>query len=85
MAANEHIDPPQRGAWERFVAEAEGRGLTPEQLADERMVLAPTPAMLELNRTFEELADLRDRLRDAPLDPVAIIRAGRRELERRGP
>lgn len=44
MVANEHAEPPASRAWERFVAEAERRGLTPDELADERMTHAPTPA-----------------------------------------
>ena len=75
-----HLQPD---AYELLVGEAARRGVEPDQLADElvRSGLTDIP-QTELGAALDALAEFRTGL--PPIDAVALVRAGRDELEAHG-
>jgi hypothetical protein len=83
MAARGHTIRLQPDAYELLAREATRRGLEPDALADEllRTDLSAAPEA-DLEEVLAGLADVRAGL--PPIDAVALVREGRRELEARG-
>ncbi len=75
-----HLQPD---AYELLAREAARRGVEPDQLADElvRSDLTDVP-QTDLGAALDALAEFRAEL--PPIDAVALVRAGRDELEARG-
>jgi len=76
-----HITPD---AYDRLEQEADRRGVQPDELADELLAADLAPVDFDWDAALAELADIRGRIRGAPVDAVALVREGREELEQRG-
>ena len=82
MAVDTHTIRVGQDVYDRLTREAAHRGVEPDALADELLRNDLTVAQPdELDQILDELAELRKGLPTA--DAVALIRAGRDELEAR--
>ena len=83
MATRDRVIHVTPDAYDRLEREAGRRGVQPDTLADELLAAELAPASSDLESILADLADVRSRVR-GPVDAVAVVREGRRELEQRG-
>jgi hypothetical protein len=83
MATRDRIIHVTPDAYDRLEREAGRRGVQPDKLADELLAAELAPASSDLEAILVDLADIRGRVR-GPVDAVAVVREGRKELEQRG-
>lgn len=82
VATRDHIIHLSADFYERLEREAGRRGVEPDALAAELLAAELAPAEFDWDKALSGLAEIRGRVR-GEVDPVALVREGREELERR--
>lgn len=83
MTARDRVIHLTLDTYERLEREAERRGLTPDDLAEELLLGRLVPVAFDWDRCLAGLAQIRGRIRGAD-DEVILDRQDQDELERRG-